>query len=140
MAEFVFKDMVEKRGLENQIFIASAATSMEEVGNPVHHGTKNKLKAYGISVEGKFAVQLKESDYEQFDYLVGMEKRNIANMHRIIGQDASKKIVGLMDFTNRPRDIADPWFTGDFDTTYEDIYEGCSAFLEYLLEKHPELR
>lgn len=132
MAEFVMKDIVEQKGLQHQFHIASAATSTEEIGNPVHHGTRNKLKQYGISTAGKYAVQLKKSDYKDYDYLIGMEERNLTNMRRITGGDPDKKMHCLLDFSNYPRDIADPWYTGNFDLTYTDIVEGCEAFLSYL--------
>lgn len=135
MAEFVFRDMVQKRGLSGQFHIASAATSSEELGNPVHYGTTNKLKACGISTKGKYAVQLKKKDYKEYDYLLGMEYRNIRNIDRIIGSDPKHKVYRLLDFIAEPRDIADPWFTGNFDRTYDDILEGCEAFLNYLISE-----
>ncbi|MBD5543465.1 MAG: low molecular weight phosphotyrosine protein phosphatase [Lachnospiraceae bacterium] len=135
MAEFVMKDMIEKKGLQHQFHIASAATSTEETGNPVHPGTRNKLKEYGISTAGKYAIQLKKSDYKDYDYLIGMEERNLTNMRRITGGDPDKKMYCLLDFSNHPRDIADPWYTGNFDLTYTDIVEGCEAFLSYLENK-----
>lgn len=130
MAEFVMKDLVEKAGLADRFLIASAATSNEEIGNPVHHETRNKLKQYGISTAGKYAVQMKKSDYRKYDYLIGMEERNLRNMLRIVGSDPQKKMYRLLDFTKRPGDIADPWYTGDFDLTYDDVLEGCRALLE----------
>lgn len=135
MAEFVLKDMVEKMGLKESFLIASSATSTEEIGNPVHHGTRNKLKEYGISTKGKYAVQLNKKDYEKYDYFLGMDDRNISNMKRILGQDLGKKIYKLLDFTGNSRDIADPWYTGNFDKTYEDVYEGCKAFLKYVIKE-----
>lgn len=132
MAEFVMKDMVEKGGIQHLFYIASAATSSEEIGNPVHHGTRNKLKQCGISTAGKHAIQLKKGDYKNYDYLIGMEERNLANMRRITGGDPDNKMYRLLDFSNHPRDIADPWYTGNFDLTYTDIVEGCEAFLSYL--------
>lgn len=132
MAEFVFRDMVQKRGLGNSFQIASAATSTEEIGNPVHHGTMNKLKQYGLSVDGKYAIQLGKKDYEKYDYLIGMDQRNITNMNRIVGFDPMNKICRLLDFTGNSRDIADPWYTGNFDRTYDDIVEGCEALLEFI--------
>ncbi len=135
MAEFVFRDMVNQKGLGDQFHIASAATSQEELGNPVHHGTRNKLREYGIFTDGKRAVQLRKADYEMYDYLLGMDQRNITNMNRIVGQDPEKKIRRLLDYTKDARDIADPWYTGDFDQTYRDVYEGCEALLEFILEK-----
>lgn len=133
MAEFVLRDMVNKRGLGQEIFIASAATSSEEIGNPVHRGTRDKLKVYGISVEGKHAVQLIKKDYRKYDHLIGMDERNLVNMMRILGGDPEEKIRRLLDFTNRTGDIADPWYTGDFNQTYNDIYCGCEGLLKYLL-------
>lgn len=134
MAEFVFRDMIEKRGFSHLFYIASSATSTEEIGNPVHHGTRKKLKEYNISVEGKKAVQLKKTDYKKYDYLIGMEQVNILNMQKILGEKDARKIRRLLDFSDRPRDIADPWYTGNFDETYEDVYEGCVALLESILE------
>lgn len=133
MAEFVMRDLVKKENLETIISIASAATSTEEIGNPVHYGTKKKLKEYGISTEGKYAVQLTKKDYSSYDYLIGMEQRNITNMLRLLGGDPEGKVRRLLDYTDRPRDIADPWYTGDFDTTYDDIYEGCQALLQFIM-------
>ena len=130
MAEFILKDMVHKRGLANDFYIASAATSTEETGNPVHPGTRNKLRQHGISVDGKYAVTLRRSDYDKYDYIIGMEQYNIRNIMRIIGSDPDHKVHRLLDFTDRPGDIADPWYTGNFDDTYDDIYKGCAAFLE----------
>ena len=132
MAEFVFRDMVQKRGLADRFHIASAATSSEELGNPVHRGTTEKLKEYGISTKGKYAVQLKKKDYQEYDYLIGMEYRNIRGIQRIIGSDSEHKVSMLLDFTGNPRDIADPWYTGNFDKTYDDILQGCEGFLNYL--------
>ena len=134
MAEFVFRDMVQTRGLGDLISAASAATSREEIGNPVHYGTVRKLKEYGISTAGKYAVQLKKKDYEDYDYIIGMEYRNIRNIERIIGSDPQHKVHKLLDFSTNPRDIADPWYTGNFDRTYDDIKEGCEALLTYILE------
>lgn len=136
MAEFVFRDMVEKRGLADRFHIASAATSSEELGNPVHYGTANKLKEYGISTKGKYAVRLKKKDYQAYDYILGMEYQNIRGIHRIIGSDPDRKVSRLLDFTEQPRDIADPWYTGNFDRTYDDIAEGCEGFLNYLISRN----
>lgn len=130
MAEFILKDMVHKRGLDDDFYIASAATSTEETGNPVHPGTRNKLRQHGISVDGKYAVTLRRSDYDKYDYIIGMEQYNIRNIMRIIGSDPEHKVHRLLDFTDLPGDIADPWYTGNFDDTYDDIYKGCKAFLE----------
>ncbi|ADL03007.1 low molecular weight protein-tyrosine-phosphatase [Lacrimispora saccharolytica] len=135
MAEFVMKDIIEKKHLSNRFFVASAATSTEEIGNPVHRGTREKLKEHGITTEGKYAVQLSRKDYDKYDYLIGMEQRNVTNMLKILGGDPEEKVRRLMDFSVAPRDIADPWYTGDFDRTYDDIYEGCQALLAYILKK-----
>ncbi len=128
MAEFVLRDMVTKRGLENEFYIASSATSREEIGNPVHHGTRNKLAQYGISTKGKYAVQLTHADYDEYDYILAMDSYNIRNIMRIIGDDHSGKVYKLLGFADGG-DIADPWYTGNFDVTYDDIVRGCEAFL-----------
>ena len=134
MAEYVMKDMVEKRGLSHCFFIDSAATSREEIGNRVHRGTREKLKKEGIFCGDHRARQMTRADYEQFDYLIGMDTWNIDNMQRIVRQDPEKKISRLLDFSECPRDIQDPWYTGNFDVTYEDVAEGCQALLEYIKE------
>lgn len=134
MAEFVMKDLVKQAGLKNKFYITSAATSSEELGNPVHRGTKAKLRQYGISTEGKYAIKLQRSDYENYDYLIGMDQWNIKNMHRILGDDDEQKISKLLDFDDRHVDIADPWYTGDFDATYADVLAGCQGLLQYIFE------
>lgn len=139
MAEFIFKDMVEKAGLSDQFIIASAATSREEIGNPVHYGTLKILSAMQISCQGKTARQMTKQDYNQYDWLIGMEASNIRSMLRIAGADPEHKIVRLLDFTSHPRDISDPWYTGNFDKTKEDIVEGCTAFLQFLLDNQKSL-
>ena len=136
MAEFVLKNLVKMEGIEKEFYIASAATSTEEIGNPVHFGTRNKLKEYGISTEGKRAVQLKKEDCEKYDYFLGMDQANIRNMKRILGTEANGKIFRLLDFTDNPGDIADPWYTGNFDLTYKDVMEGCENFLQYICDQH----
>lgn len=130
MAEFVMRDMIKKCGLDGRIVTASVATSTEEIGNPVHSGTRRKLREHGISTDGKYAVQLTKSDYDKYDYLIGMDSANIRNMKRITGGD--EKIIRLLDLTDEPRDVADPWYTGDFDTTYNDVVKGCKVLLEKL--------
>ncbi|GLC79506.1 low molecular weight protein-tyrosine-phosphatase [Lacrimispora brassicae] len=135
MAEFVMKDMIEKEQLGNHFYVASAATSTEEIGNPVHHGTREKLKKHGISTDGKYAVQLSRKDYDKYDYLIAMEQRNMTNMLKILGGDPEGKVRRLLDFSAAPRDIADPWYTGDFDRTYDDVYKGCQALLAYMLDQ-----
>ena len=139
MAEFIMKDLVEKSNLSKQFKIASAATSMEEIGNPVYPPARRKLREHGISAEGHHARRMERRDYQDYDYLIGMEQYNIRNMMRILGSDPDKKVSRLLDFTDHPADIDDPWYTGDFDTTYREILEGCQAFLKYL-EENEKLR
>ena len=134
MAEFICRDMLEKRGLSHQIVCASAATSDEEEGNPVYPPARKKLKDMGIDCTGKRAVPLVRSDYDRYDLLIGMEARNIAAMKRICGGDPEGKIHRLLDGTPHPRDIADPWYTGDFDTACRDIIEGCTHLIDRLAE------
>lgn len=129
MAEFVMKDLVEKRGLSGQFSIESAATSTEEIGNPVHRGTRKILDRLGISCAEKRARQLKRTDYDTFDYLIGMDEANVRNMNRICGGDPEAKIYKLLDFTDEPRSISDPWYTGDFEATFHDVREGCDSLL-----------
>lgn len=136
MAEFMFKDMVKKLHKEDQFEIASAATSREEIGNPVHYGTRNKLAQFGISVAGKYARQMTKQDYENYDYVLIMDHNNYRNTLRIIGQDNLQKVYLLLDFTARKgQSIADPWYTGDFDITYNDIKEGLEGFYDYLVQQ-----
>ena len=136
MAEFLLKDMVEKKGTADQFEIASATTSSEELGNPVHRGTRKKLHEVGISTDGKVAVRMRQSDYHKYDYLIAMDDWNLRNMRYIIDSDKEHKVYRLLDFTDHPRDIADPWYTGNFDITYDDITEGLEAFYNYLLENN----
>lgn len=133
MAEFVLRHMVEEKNLLDKFYVASSATSREEIGNCVHPGTKRKLREVGISCDRKTAVQLTKKDYEMYDYILCMESCNIKNSLRIVGDDKEGKIHRLLDFSTRPRDIADPWYTGNFDETYDDILEGCSALLDYIM-------
>ena len=132
MAEFVMKDLVKKAGIDARFEIASAATSREEIGNPVHHGTRRRLAREGITVEGKRARQMTRADYAHYDLLIGMESMNVHAMTSIAGGDPAHKIYRLLDFTDRPRDIADPWYTGNFDVTYADAVEGLEALWNYL--------
>jgi len=138
MAEFVMKDLVSKAGLSEFFVIESAATSTEELGNAVYPPARRKLAEHGISCQGKTARQLTRRDYGRFDLLIGMDEWNIRNMKRICGVDnqrevkASGKICRLLDFTPRPGDVADPWYTGDFETTWRDVLEGCRCLLEKL--------
>ena len=131
MAEFVMKYMAEKRGRETEFYIESAATSTEEIGNDVHYGTKSKLRAEGIPFEKRRARQMTRQDYEKFDLIIGMDRYNISNILRITGGDPKGKVKKLLDFTRRAgQDIADPWYTGDFDETYRDVCEGCRGILD----------
>ena len=129
MAEFLLKDMVRRQGLAADFEIASAATSTEEIGNGVHPGTRTILAKLGISCAGKTARQMTRADYAAYDYLIGMDSANIRNMTRIAGGDPEGKIYKMLDFTARGGDVADPWYTGNFDATYRDIREGCEGFL-----------
>ncbi len=133
MAEFVFRNQVEQRGLSDYLVIASTATSREEIGNPVHRGTVKKLSEMGIGCSGKVAVQLKPSDYDTYDFLVCMDSANVKNTLRIVTTDPLSKIRRLLDFTDKPGDIADPWYTGNFDETYKDVVVGCEALLNHIL-------
>ena len=135
MAEFVMKDMVKKVHMEDRFIIASAATSTEEIGNPVHWGTRQKLSSVGISCKGKTARQMTRRDYEDYDLLIGMDRANIRNMMRIAGGDPDDKIHYLLEYAGKSRDIADPWYTGDFEATYRDVVEGCSALLRELKDR-----
>ncbi|MDF2872649.1 MAG: protein tyrosine phosphatase [Anaerocolumna sp.] len=124
------------RQWQNRFLVASAATSGEEVGNGVHRGTRNKLKEVGIDTSQKRAVQLKREDYNRYDYILGMEQSNLASMERIFGGDKEGKVMRLLKLSDKPRDIADPWYTGDFNKTYEDVYEGCELLLAYLCKEN----
>ncbi|MBQ8457075.1 MAG: low molecular weight phosphotyrosine protein phosphatase [Prevotella sp.] len=130
MAEFVMKHLAKEAGMENDFHIESAATSTEEIGNSVYPPARRKLAEHGISCQGKTARQMTRSDYYRYDLLVGMDSRNIRNMNRICGSDPDGKIVMLMDYTDRPSDVADPWYTGDFETTWRDVLEGCQGLLD----------
>lgn len=136
MAEFIFKDMVSGRNLADRFYIASAAASTEEIwdgtGNPVYPPAWEELAKHGISCKGKRAVQLKKEDYEKYDYILGMDHWNLKNMLRIVKSDPEKKVKLLLDYSDAPRDISAPWYTGRFDVTYADVVEGCEAFLDYL--------
>ena len=133
MAEFVMKDLVKKAGLESQFQIVSAATSTEEIGNPVYPPARRKLAEHGISCTGKTARQLTKTDYAQYDLLIGMDRANIRNMNRICGGDPDGKIKLLLSYTDRPGDVADPWYTGDFDATWRDVMESCQGLLKSIL-------
>lgn len=127
MAEFVMKDMVKKAGLAAEFEIASAATSTEELGNPVHRGTQTKLRQMGVPCEKRYARQMTREDYAAYDLIIGMDRYNMRNMQRITGGDPQGKMRMLL-----PRDVADPWYTGNFDDTYRDVSEGCARLFEEL--------
>ena len=135
MAEFVMKDLVKKAGLESRFHIESAATSTEEIGNPVYPPACRKLAEHGIDCAGKTARQLRNEDYERYDLLIRMDQANLRNMHRICGGDFDGKMHLLMEFTDRPSDVADPWYTDDFETTWQDVLAGCSRLLGWLISR-----
>lgn len=136
MAEFIFKDMAKKNRMEDRFIIESSATSTEEIwngiGNPVYPPAKDELEKHGISCKGKRAVQLKESDYDKYDYFICMDSNNIRNIKYIFPQDPQNKVHKLMDFTERGGDVADPWYSRKFDIAYNDIFDGCKALFESL--------
>lgn len=134
MAESVMTYLVKEKRLEASFYINSAATSREEIGNTPHYGTVGKLREMHIPLVPHRAVQMTVSDYDSYDYLIGMDTANIRNMTRIAGADSDGKIYKLLTFAGSGRDVADPWYTGDFDATYEDVMTGCTALLEYILE------
>ena len=135
MGEFVMKDLVKKSGLESHFHIESAATSTEEIGNSVYPPARRKLAEHGISCAGKTARQLRRDDYARWDYLVGMDEANRRNMTRMCGGDPDSKISLLLDHTSHPREVADPWYTGDFERTWQDVFEGCTALLAKIRKK-----
>ncbi len=135
MAEFVMKDLVKKAGLTAEFLIASAATSREEIGNPVYPPARRKLAEHGITCGGHAARQLTREDYDAYDLLVGMDQANLRNMRRICGGAPEGKLHLLLDYTGRPGDVADPWYTGDFEATWQDVREGCKCLLRRLT--HP---
>ena len=134
MAEFVMKDLVQKAGLDGQLAIASAATSTEEIGNPVYPPARRKLAEHGIRCNGKRARQLRRDDYTRYDLLIGMDRANVRNMERICGGDPEGKLHLLLEYTARPGEVADPWYTGDFQATWEDVEAGCTGLLQSLLD------
>lgn len=135
MAEFVMKDLVKKKGLDNDFIIKSAATSREEIGSGIYPPVKRILNEMGIDSKGKTAVQVTRDDYNRYDYLVCMDSNNLRNLRFIIGDDTKGKVYRLLDFTNSPHDVADPWYTGDFEITRQDVITGCNALLEHILNK-----
>ena len=132
LAQSMFQDMVNKRGLSDRFYIDSAATSTEEIGNGPHYGTVSKLREVGIPLVPHRARQMTRADYQNFDYLIGMDSYNIRNMTRIAGGDPDGKIYLMLSFAGSTRSIADPWYTGNFDETYDDLKEGLDAFIKYL--------
>lgn len=140
MAEFIFKDMIKRKGLENQFFIDSAATSdyNEKNKNSIYSEAQDVLNKNNITFYNRISKQMKKDDYDEFDYILTMEEENIKNILKIIGVDTEKKVFKLLDFTPNPRDIIDPWYYGDFNATYEDIKYGCKQFLEHILNKNTD--
>ena len=136
MAEFVMKALAAKAGLAERLEIASAATSTEEIGNPVYPPAQRKLAEHGIGCAGKTARQMTRRDYEAYDYLIAMDRNNLRNMQRFVGSDPAGKVSLLMDHTARPGDVADPWYTGDFEATWRDVEEGCRGLLRHLAEEN----
>lgn len=134
MAEFVFKNMVQQRGLSDQFEITSSGTSSEELGNPIYRRVVDTLHKYSIPFDDHRSNTLKKSDYDRYDYLIAMDKWNISNTLRILGGDPEEKVCRFLDFSDVPRDIADPWYTRQFDVCYEDIVEACEFFIQYLID------
>lgn len=135
MAEFVMKDLVKKANVSQQFEIASAATSREELGNTVYPPARQELAKHGIGCSGKTARQITKEDYEYYDYIVAMDYSNVRNLERMLGPDTEHKISMLLDYTNHPGQVADPWYTGDFGATWNDVLEGCQGLLKQILEK-----
>ncbi|MBR5155713.1 MAG: low molecular weight phosphotyrosine protein phosphatase [Clostridia bacterium] len=132
MAEFVMKDIVKKKRVASKFEIASCATSTEAIGETVYPPAKKKLAEHNISCAGKIARQMTKADYKDYDYIIAMDRNNLRNMARFAGDDPDKKVSLLMDYTNRPGDVRDPWYTGDFEETWKDILEGCLGLFERL--------
>lgn len=135
MAEAIFNEMARKRGTAEKYIAFSAAVSREEIGNPMYPPAQRKLRKEKIPFEKRAAVQLEQADYERYDYIIGMEEYNLMGMRRILGEDSQKKVFRLLDLTENPRDVADPWYTGDFDKAYADIAEGCEALFRFLAKE-----
>lgn len=132
MAEFIMKNLTAEAGMSGEVYIASCATSTEELGNPVYPPARAELAKHGIGCAGKKAVQLKKSDYDEYDLFVGMDTANIRNMNRIFGSDRDGKIYKLLTFAGRGDDVSDPWYSHDFAAAYNDISEGCCGLLEHI--------
>ncbi|PKR85306.1 low molecular weight protein-tyrosine-phosphatase [Heyndrickxia camelliae] len=139
MAEALFRDMLIKENLSDKISVDSAATSSWHVGNPPHKGTLSILKKYDVSTEGLVGRQMKKEDFEKFEYIIGMDNSNVRNIYQLTGQPNHPKIFRLLDLTEHKKDVPDPYYTGDFQETYDLVSEGCSALLEKILEEHPLL-
>ncbi|MGN0174046.1 MAG: low molecular weight protein-tyrosine-phosphatase [Acutalibacteraceae bacterium] len=135
MAEFYMKHIVEKSGLEKEIYIASSATSMEEIGNDTHYGTKSVLSSHNIPFYPRKAVRFTYDDYENFDLILLMDKNNIRNIKYILPNDNDEKIHLLLEYAGESASIADPWYTGEFETTYRDVKRGCDALLQYIKDE-----
>lgn len=137
MAEFIMKDLVKKKNLSEKIFIESKATSYEESGNAIYPLAKAKLKEKNIVFNNqKTSIRLEKEDLEKYDYIIGMEETNIRNIKRILNVENSNKIKRLLDYSNNPRDISDPWYSNNFEESYNDIYEGCCFFLDFLIKNN----
>ena len=135
MAQYYFQNLIDEKHLSHLFYVDSAATSTEEIGNPVHPGTRRRLAAAGIPCGSHRARQMTRKDYKDFDYLIGMDSWNIRNMRSICGGDPDHKIFKLLDFTEKSRDVADPWYTGDFDATFQDVSRGCAGLLSRCLQE-----
>lgn len=134
MAEFVMRDLIEKAGVQDRFEVASAATSCEELGNPVYPPARRVLEEHGLSCRGKTARRIAAGDYEKYDWLIAMDESNVRDMRRFFPRDPDGKIHLLMDLSDRPRSVADPWYTGDFSTAWRDVQEGCCQWLKWLLD------
>lgn len=132
MAEFIFKNMVNNKGLSNKFIINSAATSYEEIGNDIYYAAKEKLTQKNIPFTKREATRITPEDYQYYDLIIGMEETNIINIKRIVGEDSEHKISKLLDYSDNPRDISDPWYTGNFELAFNDIVEGCNGLLKYI--------
>ena len=136
MAEFIFQSMLENENLQDKVFACSKATSMEELGNPLHPGAAKELEKHGIPYVKRKATTLTKDDYDHFDYFIGMDASNVFHIKRIFGGDPEHKVFKLLNFADDDNDIADPWYTGDFSTTYQDLEIGCKKFLDFLKDNY----
>ena len=139
MAEFILKDLVRKAGCAAEVRIASAATSREELGSPIYPPAQRQLRSHGVPFDDHRARQMTRADYDAYDLLIGMDRANLRNMYRICGGDFSGKMHLLLDFTDRPGEVADPWYTDDFDATWRDVEEGCRGLLKKMMEKSEKM-